>query len=397
MQLQKKTVSGLARISSVLNHASTEGFDDFFEDEQQVKWDFNLSRLPYFVAAKTKSDRFRCLELAEEIEKDGTIIRSEWQVIHNPRLGLPSSFDRDVWIGILQTVVEATENGKRAVPERIDLGTAYAFLQRIDKPINGKYRKMLKDSIERLATTGCVTKGAFNCPSSGGYLYLGEAFHLIRSWGFKGEPKTGGGVHETNFVILDPLIRKNLDSFYVSILRVDFMRNLKGEITKLLYPLLAYRFWRARQSKNSGWRVHYSELVSYIALKGIDSLKRAKDTLKPALKELIRKEYISDESFWDGAYYTFYPGLDYVREHQQKVLAKDNYRAKKLKPTHKIGSFPAVKPVWHGTEKMPDTREKEIGFQLCKLKAGRPLNLERLEKLNIDPKEVYAALEKSTK
>lgn len=395
MHLLKKQSSGLARISSVL---STEGLDHIFETEDsQVKWDFNLSRLPYFTAGKTRADRFRSLELKEEFQKDGKVIQTEWLVIHNPKLGLPGSFDRDVWIGILQIIAEITDGGRQPVPERIELGTAYSFLQKIGKPINGKYRGMLKDSIERLATTGCVTKGSFNCPSSGGYLHLGEVFHLIRSWGFKGDPQTGGGVHETNFVILDQLIKKNLDSFYVSILRVDFMRNLKGEITKLLYPLLAYRFWRARQRKHSGWRVHYSELVSYIALKGIDSLKRAKDTLKPALKELMRKEYISDESFWEGDYYTFYPGLDYVREHQQKVLTKDNYRAKKQKNTHQIGSFPAVKPVWHGTQNYPDTKEGEISYQLCKLRAGRPLNFERLKKLNIDPQEVYEALEKSTK
>lgn len=375
-----------------------DGLDDLFEvdDGEQVKWDFNLSRLPYFSPGQKKPDRFRDLVIRETIKQsDGKTIEVSWEVRHDHYLGLPSGFDRDVWIGILQVVNEVTENGKSEIPEQLDIGPMYRFLKRIGKGTDGRNIKMLRESIERLATTGCLSKGSFNCPSSGGYVYRGEVFHLIRSWGFKGEPKTGGGVYETNFVVLDPLIKKNLDSFYVSILRVDFMRNLKGEIAKLLYPLLSYRFWRARQNKESGWRVHWAELVSYIALKGVDSLKRAKDRLKGAVDELKMKEYISNESAWDGGYYTFYPGAEYVREHQQKVLARDNYKAKKKRPTHKIGSFPAVKPVWHGTQNYPDTRETEIGYQLCKLRAGRPLNLERLEQLNIPPEEVYEALEKS--
>lgn len=382
------------KLSSVL---AIEGFDDLFGIEpEQVKWDFNLSRLPYFAPGQKKADRFRDLVIRETIKQpDGNTIEVSWEVRHDHYLGLPSGFDRDVWIGILQAVNEVTENGKGAIPDQIDIGPVYRFLKRIGKGTDGRNIKMLRESIERLATTGCLSKGSFNCPSSGGYVYMGEVFHLIRAWGFKGEPKTGGGVHETNFVILDPLIKKNLDSFYVSILRVDFMRGLKGEITKLLYPLLSYRFWKARQNKESGWRVHWRELVSYIALKGVGSLKRAKDRLKGAFEELTLKEYISDESAWDGDYYTFYPGAEYVREHQQKVLARDNYQAKKVRPTHKIGSFPAVKPVWHGSQNDPDQRGTEIGYQVWRLATGQDLKLERLEELNISPDEVYEALEKS--
>lgn len=393
MRLPKKRTSGFTRVSSVLG---LEGLEHVFEiDENQVKLDFNLSRLPYFVAGQTHADRFRSLVVTERIEKDGKTFESEWRVIHHPELGLPSSFDRDVWIGILQLVNDATENGKKPVPERINLGPAYGFLKRIGKPNNGQYVKMLKDSIERLATTGCITKGAFNCPTSGGYLHLGEVFHLIRSWGLKGEPQTGGGVHETNFVILDPLIRKNLDSFYVSLLRVDYMRGLRGEITKLLYPLLSYRFWQASQQGHSRWSVHWSHLVSYIALKGIDCLKRAKDTLKPALLELKRQQYIDEASDWDGDYYVFFAGTEHVKEHQMKVQAKDSYKPKRFAGPAQKQLTKTATPRATELNVNENPRQSEIGYQMFRLRRGQDLNLERLQKLEIDPQEVYDALEKS--
>lgn len=393
MRLQKKRTSGFARVSSIL---SLDGLEPLFETEDnQVKWDFNLSRLPYFVSGDKHEDRFRSIVLVETIEREGKIFQSEWRVIQHPTLGLPGGFDRDVWIGILQIVNELTDNGKLPVPEIIELGPFHSFLKRIGKGTSGRDVQRLKESIERLATTGCVTKGSFNCPGSGGYLHLGEAFHLLRSWAFKGEPKTGGGVHETNYVILDPLIRKNLDNFYVSLLRVDYMRDLKGEITKLLYPLLSYRFWHSRQNGRNCWRVRWSELVGYIALKGIDSLKRAKDTLKPALQELKAKQYIDAESGWDGEFYVFYPGLEHAKEHQQKVNAQDRVKLKRKGLQPRQVPTVAVKPVWHGTHNDPNPRETEIGYQVFRLTRGQELNLERLKTLAIDPQEVHDALEKS--
>lgn len=395
MRLPKKRTAGFARISSVLG---LDGLDHFFEiGEDFIRWDFNLSRLPYFVAGDKRHQRFRSLLVTESVEKDGKQFQAEWRVICHPELGLPGSFDRDVWIGILQIVREITDNGKQPVPDIIELGTVYGFLKRIGKPTDGRYVKMFKDSIERLATTGCVSKGTFNCPASGGYINLGEVFHLIRSWGFKGEPSTGGGVNETNFVVLDPIIRRNLDTFYVSLLRVEFMRGLKGDIAKLLYPLLSYRFWRATQNRESYWRVKWSELIRYIALFEVESLKRAKDTLKPALQELKIKGYIAEQSDWDGEYYVFYPGLEYTKEHQQKVNAKDNYRARAQAPKGPTPEYLAAIKVSKALlpkkeEEKSDDRANEISRQAARLQLGKPLLPERLDLFKITSEEVHAAL-----
>jgi len=393
MRLPKKRKSGFARISSLLG---LDGLEHIYEiGEDFIKWDFNLSRLPYFVAGDRRNQRFRSLLVTETIEKDGKQFQAEWRVICHPELGLPGTFDRDVWIGILQIVREITDNGKQPVPDIIELGTTYAFLKRIGKPTNGTYVRMLKESIERLATTGCVSKGTFNCPASGGYINLGEVFHLIRSWGFKGEPTTGGAVHETNFVVLDPIIRRNLDTFYVSLLRVEFMRGLRGDIAKLLYPLLSYRFWRVTQNGENRWRVRWSELIRYIALFEIQSLKRAKDTLKPAVQELKMKEYIAEQSDWDGEFYVFYPGLEYANEHQHKVNAKDNYRARAQSTKGPTTEYIAAIKV--SREQLPkkeeekiDERQSEIGRQVARLQLGKPVLAERLKLFNITIEEIHA-------
>lgn len=166
---RKQKQGGLTKVSSVL---ALDGLEQIFELEQeQVKWDFNLSRLPYFVCGDKPEDRYRNIELAQSIEIDGKKVETVWEVRHDFKLGLPGSFDRDVWIGILQLVLRETGSG-RPVPDVIDLGSAYGFLKAIGKSANGQYARMLRESIERLATTGCLSKGSFNCPSSGGYVYM---------------------------------------------------------------------------------------------------------------------------------------------------------------------------------------------------------------------------------
>ena len=146
MKKFRRSSSGLVKASNV----SLEGLGNLFkqaapaspEIQQSVRGDFNLSRLPYFAVGAKRADR---------------VIKAIWEVRHDTKLGLPGSFDRDVWLGILEIINDVTQNGAAACPEIIDIGTARNFLLRLGKSGNGgKDIAMLKESIERMAQTMCV-------------------------------------------------------------------------------------------------------------------------------------------------------------------------------------------------------------------------------------------------
>lgn len=312
-----------------------DDFSDLFEQRLQqpetwkpVREDFNLCRLPYFIASDKKTDRFRDLEHKYQISKDGKSLEALWEVRHDSKLGLPGSFDRDVWLGILEIINETTEGGRKPLPEVIELGSSREFLKRIGKRgSGGRDVDMLRRSVERLATTGCISKGSFNCPTDGGYLYLGEVFHLIRSWAFKGEIKPDGGVYETTWIKLDPFLQKNLNSGYINLIDAKYIRKLRTDIAKLLYPLLSYRFWQAAKNGRNSWMVHWQELANYLGITSWHALWRAKAEFKRAVTELKLHDYIDDSSDWEDECYVFMAGAKFIDELAQRLSARNEFRS----------------------------------------------------------------------
>ena len=289
------------------------GFDQFFEtevaSERALRNDFNLSRLPYFVTAHDASSRHRDIYFELTTDSDGE--KAIWEVQHC-RLGLPGSFDRDVWIGILEIINELTDGGKSPCPEFIDLASLRSFLKRIGKTGNGgKDIAMLKEAIERMARTMCVSRKSFNCPTAGGY--LGKVFQLIDGWGFIGDADESGSTHEINFVQLNSFVRKNLDSGYIALLDVKYLRSLKTEIAKQLYQLLSYFFWKASTKNRNYHSVNWQHLANYLGITSWDSLSRAKKRLKPALEEVVSRNYLSDYS-WERENLVVFAGAKFDQE-----------------------------------------------------------------------------------
>jgi hypothetical protein len=69
------------------------------EDEEwrPIRDDFNFCRLPLFALADQHRDRFRNIRHTYPVEVNGKIIDATWEVRPDSELGLPSTFDRDVW------------------------------------------------------------------------------------------------------------------------------------------------------------------------------------------------------------------------------------------------------------------------------------------------------------
>lgn len=311
-------------------------FEQLPESEPQnnlwapVRDDFNFCRLALFAAADKRADRFRDIKQQFTVKADGKSFTATWEVRHDPVLGLLGSFDRDVWNGMLElALVRAVTlpNGKKRYPDRIDLGSCKGFLKRIGKPESGKYVAMLQESIRRLLKTICFSEKAFNVPDSGGYLSVLENMSLLTRAGFKGDPAGDGKVHETTWVELGEHVRLNLEGGYIALIDAQYVRQLKGELTKHLYPLLSYRFWLAAQRGRDFHQAHWEELRDYLAVSGWDTLSRAKKRLKAAFLELKAQEYIDESSDWNSDSYFFKVGKKFIDELSTRLNAKEQYKS----------------------------------------------------------------------
>lgn len=292
-----------------------------------VRDDFNFCRLALFVSSDKKADRFRDIEQRYSVDVNGNSFDAVWEVRHDAKLGLPGTFDRDVWLGIMEIVQEQTESGRKPVPEIIELGSMRDFLRRIGKNEGGKFSAKLKESIKRLTRTTCFTERSYNCPTSGGYLELVKPLHLIEECAFRGEKTASGDVAHTTWIKLGEYVRKNLESGYIALLDVHFIRGLGGEFSKQLVPFLSYRFWLASQRGRDFVSVSWEELAIYLAASGWDSLTRAKQRLDQPIRELIDRKYIAENSQWHGEKLVFWMGDKFIDELQDRLQAREHYKA----------------------------------------------------------------------
>jgi hypothetical protein len=293
---------------------------------QPVRDDFNFCRLALFSSADKNSDRFRDIKQQYTVESGGKSFKAVWEVRHDPELGLLGTFDRDVWMGILE-IAESLAIGfgrYKKYPERVDLGSSKGFLKRIGKPESGRYVAMLHESIKRLLKTVCFSEKAYNVPTGGGYMNVLENMTLITAAAFKGEPDGSGGVHETTWVRMGELVRKNLESGYIALIDVKYVRQLKGDLSKHLVPFLSYRLWLAVQHGRDYQQVHWEELRQYLAASGWDNLSRAKKRLKAALEELKNREFIDELA----------TRLNAKEQYDAWVTGKHDAKQLKLLPLH---------------------------------------------------------------
>lgn len=292
------------------------------EKWQPVRDDFNFCRLALFAIGDKKTDRFRDIEQKYNVEINGMTFEALWEVRHDPKLGLPGAFDRDVWHGLL-------EIGQRPEFKATGIAEFYSsrdFLKLIGKKSGGgNWINNVKEAIQRLTLTTFISRRSFNCPTSGGYLQLLKPIHLIEECGFKGEPDGKGGFHEKTWVKFGEFVRKNLESGYIALLDVQYIRSLDGEISKLLVPFLSYRFWLAVQRGRDNIQIHWQELATFLAAVGWDSLSRAKKRLKQAIGELKERRYIDASSDWSGEYYVFRIGEKFLDELRNRIDGKAQF------------------------------------------------------------------------
>jgi hypothetical protein len=184
---------------------------------------------------------------------------------------------------------------------------------------------------------------------------------------------------ETNYVTLHPWVRGNLDTFYVKTLDWYLLRSLQTEIAALIYPHLSCIFHS--NHKNQDYiEIHYAWLAQRIGIKVRNDLREAKKQLKAAHQELIEKGYLADTQ-WHQDKIRYFPGL---RASVEVARQRKRKRAIPLK-----GAKQLTIPTLESLKEVTDERANEIAYQAARLQTGRPLRLERLTTLKIDPQEIY--------
>ena len=276
---------------------------------------------PYFLLDK-RADRMAEIDTKEIVMVNGKQIERRWCVKPDTEYGMPGAFDRDVLLAIYEIAYEEHISKNMPVPEVMSIGTLRAFCKRLGLTYGGKTSIEIKQSLKRLAYTTCKSENSFFDKKRS--LFLCESFKLLRGVGITGDTGGDGEVIETSFVTFDEHVRNNLNARYLMVIDLKYMRTLKTDVVKHLYPLLSHWLWRSSQERS--WRVEYQWLASHLGIKVWKERWRAKQQLKAANEELKNKKYISDYK-WDGWNLLYFPGEVFEAEQMRRAFAKGYFVA----------------------------------------------------------------------
>lgn len=317
MHLKKKTKS------ETINN---DGLEDLFSNSKQlpikqletvreqnlVRSEMHMFLWPYFLLEK-KADRFKMIEVTDIVKKGNEEIQRKWQVIPHPELGLPGAFDGKVKLALYSMACEKYLLKGLPVPDKMPIGNWQDLFSRLNISNCGKNTNLLKQSLNRLMKTLCVSDKAFLHKTKN--LFVSESFTVLRSIGIKGEKNDDGEKISESFVSFHPYILDNLNACYLQILDNNMLNRLNTDVAKHLYPLLSYWFYRNRP-KNI-WRVEYKWLAQRLGIKLNTETWKAKNQLKKSHQELVDNQYISKIE-WNKNIITYHAGPAFQGEQLRK-------------------------------------------------------------------------------
>jgi hypothetical protein len=263
------------------------------------------------------AERFRTIKIAETIKSGDKQTQRVFKVNPDPDFGLPGPFELEVMLVIFQIADEyMSEHGE--VPCVLQLGSLRSFLKRMGRPMTGKYAEILKQALKRLAATTCVSEGFFY--SKPRDLYIIKSFQFITAAHIVGEDDHNGGRFETTSIEFHEFIRENLNSKFRTLIDFRFIRSLKKDISKSLSLHLLYRFYKEGKST---WEADYEWVANRLGLKLQVDLRRAKDQLRDALKELQTTGFLEKWEWLPNKRILFHAGLACVEQHKHRVSRQD--------------------------------------------------------------------------
>ncbi len=310
------SIEGLSRVPSQISQSKLVKSIDSSESAL-VRPEMHMFLRPYFLLDK-KADRLKGIDTREMVKVNGKEIERRWCVKPDAEFGMPGPLERDVLLAIYEIAYENFLSRNLIVPEVMALGTMSAFMRRLGLSRCGKNSNAVKLALKRLVHTTCKSENSFFDKSKN--LFVTESFQLLRAVGIAGESDGNGGVVEQSFVQFDDRVRNNLNARYLMVIDLLYMRELKSEISKHLYPILSHWLWRS--AEKGYWRVQYHWLAQHLGIKAWDKVWRAKQQLEQANNELLEKGYIS-HCLWDGWDLLYFPGDAHKGEQLRRQVSKN--------------------------------------------------------------------------
>jgi len=271
-----------------------------------LKLEVNLMNYPFFLI-DNKKNKINKIELKTTVNRMGTKTEIYWHVYSNSEYGLPSQFDKEVYM-VIQEILESIP---KPVTNPIPIGSIYSLIKKLCISNTTNNYKNVKKALERISVTRIKSVGAFY--SKDKKVWIEDLFGIFDRIVWKGEIKVDGSIAEQNYIYLGSKFLENINSNYVKpIDRTYYKKELRFPISKRLYELLGVKFYAIFQNKNAPnyIRFSYDNLCDIIPMTNYIYVSKIKQKLEPSLKNLQNTGFLSNykiEKENDRIFVYFYP------------------------------------------------------------------------------------------
>ncbi len=256
-----------------------------------IRFEKNLLQIGFFGAHERRGKQLTSSRRIEQwVNRDGKKIRVSAEFRSSDVLGLPSTADRDKYMGFMKLLMEMKlKTGLIQNPIRF---SGYSLLKVLGQCDSGENYEALNSWGQRMADTTITSEQVIY--SSVRKRYMNKTVHVFRSFTRVGSSKLDNSDKTDTFEVeLEDWLLENLNESFVVPEDFNMYRKLVRPTAKGIFVYLYLWFFA---SKGKEVEKDYAELCALLNVRAYDHVSKIRETMGLSLKDLVEIGYLKS---WD--------------------------------------------------------------------------------------------------
>ena len=256
-----------------------------------IRFEKNLLQIGFFGAHERRGKQLASSRRIEQwVNRDGKKIRVSAEFRSSDVLGLPSTADRDKYMGFMKLLMDMKlKTGLIQNPIRF---SGYSLLRVLGQCDSGENYEALNSWGQRMADTTITSEQVIY--SSVRKRYMNKTVHVFRSFTRVGSSKLDNSDKIDTFEVeLEDWLLENLNESFVVPEDFNMYRKLVRPTAKGIFVYLYLWFFA---SKGKEVEKDYAELCALLNVRAYDHVSKIRETMGLSLKDLVEIGYLKS---WD--------------------------------------------------------------------------------------------------
>lgn len=256
-----------------------------------IRFEKNLLQIGFFGAHERRGKQLTSSRRIEQwVNRDGKKIRVSAEFRSSEVLGLPSTADRDKYMGFMKLLMDLKlKTGLIQNPVRF---SGYSLLKVLGQCDSGENYEALNSWGQRMADTTITSEQVIY--SSARKRYMNKTVHVFRSFTRVGSSNLDNSDKVDTFEVeLEDWLLENLNESFVVPEDFNMYRKLVRPTAKGIFVYLYLWFFA---SKGKEVEKDYSELCTLLNVRAYEHVSKIRETMGLSLNDLVEIGYLKS---WD--------------------------------------------------------------------------------------------------